>query len=203
MQPLSSPSIREPGCPSVAAQRAIQAEPDGLQLRLNLFSGHSTTMPASNGYRSGGFHLYFPPRSAGSVFAVLFHSPGGNGWVASQVAVGPDRTRTRHCFSRSFRILEVSKRKCSVQATCSKVKEDHLVAFHFAPTTCHTAIDHTFPGNLRISCRRRRSSRLGGARRVGGPRRLHVRRTLPIYLRLSIHPIQWPSRSNMPEQSKS
>lgn len=187
MQPLASPSIREPGYPSVAAQRAIQVEPDGLQLRLNLFSGHLITMPASNGYRSGGFHLYFPPRSVGSVFAALFHSPGGIGWVASQVVVGPHRRRSRHCFSRSFRILEVSKRKCSVQATCSKAKEDHLVAFHFAPTTCHTAIDHTFAGNLRISCRRRRPSRLGGARRVGGPRRLHVRRTLFANLPASFH----------------
>lgn len=177
MQPLAYPLTRGPGYPSVAAQQAIQVEPDGLQLRLNLFSGHLIMMSASKGHRSAGVHLYFPP-SVQSLSAVWFYSPGGCGWVACHLAVFPCRRRTRCCFSRSFRILEVSKNKCSVQVTFSSAKEDHLVAFDFAPTTRLTAIYHTFPGNLWISCHRGRPSRLGGAKRVGGPRhRLHVRRS--------------------------
>lgn len=177
MQPLAPPLIRGPGYPSVAAQQAIQVEPDGPPLRLNLFSGHLIMMPASKCHRSAGVHLYFPP-SVQSLSAVWFYSPGGCGWVVYHLAVLLRRRRTRYYFSHSFRILEVSKNKCSVQVTFSSAKEDHLIAFDFAATTRLTAIYHTFPGNLWISCRRGRPSRLGGARRVGGPRhRLHVRRS--------------------------
>lgn len=174
MQPLTSPLTREPGYPSVAVQRAIQVEPGGLQLRLDLFSGHVMMMPASKEHRSAVVYLQFPP-SVECLSAVWFYS-SGYGWSAWYLAVTPHRRRTRYYFSRSFRILEVSRKKCSVQATCSWAQGDYLVAFDFAPTTCLTAIYHTFPSNLWIAWRRGRPSRVGGARRVGGPRhRLHVR----------------------------
>lgn len=177
MQSLASLLIRGPGYLSVAAQPAIQVEPDGLPPRLNLFSGHLIMMPASKCHRSAGVHLYFPP-SVQSLSVVWFYSPGGCGWVACHLSVLLRRRCTRYCFSHSFHILEVSRNNVLVQVSFSWAKEDYLVAFDFAPTTRLTAIYHTFPGNLRISCRRGRPSRLGGARRVGGPRhRLHVRRS--------------------------
>ena len=111
MQQIGSLLILETGYPSVTAQPVIQAGPDGLQRRSNLFSGHSIMMYASNGHRLVRFHLYFPLRGVGPVSAALFHSPGGHGWVVSHLAVVLPRRRTRRCFSRSFRILEVSKEK--------------------------------------------------------------------------------------------
>ena len=149
MQALASPSIRSPGYLSVAAQLVIRVEPDELRLRLNLFFGHLIMMPASNGHRSAGVHLYFPPTV--KYLSAVWFSLGEYVWAASHLSVFPGRRRIRYHFSRSFRILEVSNKEISVQATCSWAKEYYLVAFDFAPTTYLTAINHTFSGNVWIS----------------------------------------------------
>lgn len=189
MQPLASLSIRSPGYPSVVAQRAIRVEPDGLQLRLNLFFGLLIMIPASLGHRSAGVHLYFPP-TVGYLSAVWL-SLGEYVWLASHLSGSPGRRRIRYHFSRSFRILGVSNKKISVQATWSWARKGYLVAFDFAPTTCLTAINHTFSGNVWISWRRGRPWRFSGARRVGGPHhRLHIRRALTIYPSLFIDSVQ-------------